>query len=349
MGRGGAPLEGVRVLDFTTVWAGPYGGGLLARLGAEVIMVEMPFKKAEAYSKEGAAETAATHAGLRDFESYSLFCDMLKKSIKVDLKHPGGPDLVRQLVGVSDVVIENFGGPRVMQRFGLSYDALAAINPRIIYCGMPAMGMTGPEKDYVAYGVSIESLSGIVSLQGYEDAETPQKSGINYGDPIAGMSAAAAIITALIQRLRTGRGQLVDLSQREGTASLVTDAVMDWSMNRRPPIRHGNHHPWMCPHNLYRATGDDEWLVIACRDDADWERLVGAMGSPGLLVDPRFASVSERKRNEPELDALIAAWVVARDARDLERQLQAAGVTVATSCTQAGLIARALVDTGART
>lgn len=326
---GRAPLAGIRVLDFTTVWAGPFGGGLLARLGAEVIMVEMPFKKAEAYSKEGAAETAAAHAGLRDFESYSLFCDMLKKSIKVDLKNPEGPALVRQLVGVSDVVIENFGGPGVMRRFGLGYDDLSVINPRIVYCGMPAMGMTGPEKDYVAFGVSIESLSGIVSLQGYEDADTPQKSGINYGDPIAGMSAAASVITALIQRQRTGKGQLVDLSQREGAASLIGDAVMDWWMNRRLPTRHGNHHPWMCPHNLYRAAGDDEWFVISCRDDTDWVRLAGEMRMPALLEDERFATVIDRKRNEAALDAVIAGWVLPQDARDLERQLQTVGIPAA--------------------
>jgi benzylsuccinate CoA-transferase BbsF subunit len=323
------PLEGIRVLDFTTVWAGPYGGGLLARLGAEVIMVEMPFRKAEAFSKPGAESTAAAFAGLRDFETYSLFCDMGKKSICVNLKHTGGPALVRQLAGVSDVVIENFGGPRVMQKFGLGYDDLAAINPRIIYCGMPAMGMTGPEKDYVAFGVSIEQLSGIVSLQGYEGSEAPQKSGINYGDPIAGMTACGAIVTALIQRERTGRGQLIDLSQREAAASLIGEAVLDWSMNRRPPSRHGNRHPLMAPHNLYRTAGDDEWLMIACRDDADWLRLVDAIGDPGLASDARFATMLDRRRNEPDLDRAIGARTATRDAAELERRLQAAAVPAA--------------------
>lgn len=320
-----APLEGIRVLDFTTVWAGPYGGGLLARLGAEVILVETPFKKAELLSSAD-ADRSHSHWGLRDFETYSFFCDLEKKSIMVNLKDPRGAGLVRELAAVSDVVIENYGGPGVMQKFGLGYEDLAGVNPRIIYCGMPAMGMTGPEKDYVAFGVSIEQLAGFVALQGYEDSDTPQKSGINYGDPIAGMTACGAIVTALIQRERTGRGQLVDLSQREAAASVIADSVMDYVMNARPPRRYGNHHPWMAPHNVYRAAGDDAWAVIACRDDGDWRRLTEAIGHPELGDDARFATVLARKHNEAELDSLIGEWVAARTPLEVQSVLQAAGV-----------------------
>ncbi len=323
------PLDGIRVLDFTTVWAGPYGGGLLARLGAEVILVETPFKKADLFSAPDADRSAKVHAGLRDFESYSLYCDLNKKSIMVNLKDPRGQELVRQLVPVTDVVIENYGGPGVMQRFGLGYEDLAEINPQIIYCGMPAMGMTGPEKDYVAFGVSIEQLAGIVALQGYEDSDSPQKSGINYGDPIAGMTAAGSVITALIQREKTGRGQLVDISQREGAAGLIGEVVMDYAMNGRPPKRYGNHHPWMAPHNVYRAQGDDAWAVIACRDDADWRRLAEAMERPELASDPRFATQLARKQNEAELDRIVGEWVAPQAPLAVQERLQASGVPAA--------------------
>jgi benzylsuccinate CoA-transferase BbsF subunit len=190
---------------------------------------------------------------------------------------------------------------------------------------MPAMGMTGPEKDYVGYGVTIEQLAGLVSITGYL-GDVPMKSGINYGDPIAGIAAAGYLMAALSYRQRTGKGQLVDISQREATACLIGDVIMDYSMNKRIQTPIGNRHSSMVPHGCYRCQGEDMWVTIAVGSDAEWQALCQVMGKPELARDERFADVLSRHRNQDELDVIIEEWTKEHDHYEVMHSLQEVGV-----------------------
>jgi len=190
---------------------------------------------------------------------------------------------------------------------------------------MPGHGKTGPEKDYVAYGSNVEQLSGLVSLSGYEGGE-PMKTGFSYGDPIAGTALVAAVAMAIRQRQRTGEGTYVEIAQRENLTAFVGEYVVDYSMNRqaRPPI--GNRHPHVAPHNRYRSAGDDNWIAIACDDDAQFAALCDVIGRPDLAADGRFATNAARKANEDALDAIIGGWTATLGHYEAMFILQRAGV-----------------------
>lgn len=320
------PLDGIRVLDLTTVWSGPLAGRVLAELGADVILIEPLTGKGTGSTAQGAS-AGFTTPGDYTRDVYQILFHRNKRSLAVNLKTSGGQEVFRALAAKSDVVLENFGGPRVMQKFGFGYDGLREINPGIIYVGMPAHGMTGPNANHTGYGLSLEQLAGYPAMTGYEGDESVHKSGINYTDPVAGLHAAGAILAALIYRRRTGRGQLIDMSQRESGIAFIGEAILDWSMNHRDPVRRGNHDAAMCPHNVFRCTaGDDPWVFIGCRDDRDWQALCTVMARPELASDPRFETVIARRRNEQALDAEIERWTSRHAPREIEAQLQAAGV-----------------------
>lgn len=321
-----APLEGTRVLDLTTVWSGPLAGRVLAELGADVILVE-PLAGKGTGSTAQSTSAGFTTPGEYDRDIYQILFHRNKRSIAVNLKSEGGQGVFRALATKSDVVMENYGGPRVMRKFGLGYDDLRELNPGIIYVGMPAHGMTGPKANHTGYGLSLEQLAGYPAMTGYEGDDSVTKSGINYTDPVAALHAVGAVLAALFYRRRTGRGQLVDLSQRESGIAFIGEAILDWSMNRREPVRRGNHDAAMCPHNVYRCTdGEDPWVFIGCRDDRDWLALCTAMGRDDLAADPRFATIVERRRNEQALDSEIEAWTLHHAPREVEALLQGVGV-----------------------
>jgi crotonobetainyl-CoA:carnitine CoA-transferase CaiB-like acyl-CoA transferase len=212
-----------------------------------------------------------------------------------------------------------------MDNLGLGYEAVRAANPRIIYVSMPGHGKTGPDKDHVAYGTNIEQLSGLVSLSGYEGGE-PMKTGISYGDPMAGTALVAAVAMAVRRRNRTGEGGYVEIAQREALTAMVGEHVLDYSMNGqlRPPL--GNRHPFLAPHNRYRCAGEDSWITIACEDDAQFAALSGVIGRPELAEDARFADNATRKANEDELDAAIESWTERWGHYEAMHMLQRAGV-----------------------
>jgi benzylsuccinate CoA-transferase BbsF subunit len=299
----------------------------MAELGADVILVETPIVKNVGASSANADATAFQAPGDYTRDVYGILCHWNKRSIVIDLRTEGGQDLFRRLATKSDVVLENYGGPRVMTKFGLNYERLREASPAVIYLGMPAHGMTGPRANHTGYGLSLEQLAGYPAMTGYEGDESVEKSGINYTDPVAAVHAAAAILLALIYRKRTGRGQLIDLSQRESGINLIGETILDWAMNRRAPERFGDHDPAMSPHNVYRCTGgDDPWVFIACRNDAEWAALAREMGQPALAEDSRFVSIVDRKRNEGALDALIGGWTADQAPKAVEARLQAIGV-----------------------
>ena len=315
------PLHGVRVLDLTMAWAGPYATRLLADMGAEVIKVEAVNNWDLIRSFTGQRPTVER---VWDKSPYFNHLNRNKYGCVLDLSNPKGRELFLRLVAISDVVIENFRA-EVMENLGLTYDVLAEANPEIIAVSMPGHGKSGPERDFIAYGTNVEQLSGLCHLTGYADGP-PQKTGISYGDPMAGIAAAAAVAMALWDRRRTGRGQYIEIAQRENLINVIGEQVVGYSMTGREPPRRGNRHSSMAPHGCYPCRGDDQWLTIACEDDAQFTALCTAMGRPELAADVRFADVVSRYRNQDALDELISEWTRERAKEAAAEALQAAGV-----------------------
>lgn len=315
------PLEGVRVLDLTMVWAGPYATRLLGDMGAEVIKVEsarfwdmlrslhyLPPETERVWNK-----SAYFNHNNRD-----------KLALSLDLSDPRGRDLLLRLVAQCDVVIENYRAD-VLERLRLAYETLRAAKPDIILVSMPGHGKSGPEQAYIAYGTNVEQLAGLVSLTGYVDGP-PQKSGISYGDPIAGIAAAGAVALALRHRRRTGEGQYVELAQREALSALIGEQIVGYSISGSLPPRSGNRHPRHAPHGVYCCAGEDAWLTLACTTDAEFRALCALIGRPGLADDARYATEPARHTNQEDLEEPITTWTSAREHYAAMAELQAAGV-----------------------
>jgi crotonobetainyl-CoA:carnitine CoA-transferase CaiB-like acyl-CoA transferase len=317
------PLSGIRILDLTMAWAGPYASRLLGDMGAEVIKIE----SAKNWDVIRALHLLGGDTA-RGYNKSSFFnhTNRNKLGCTLDLSHPRGRELFLKLVARSDAVIENYRAD-VMDALGLSYDVLRQARPDIILVSMPAHGKDGPEAGYIAYGSHVEQLAGLVSLTGYPD-RGPHKSGISYGDPVAGISAAAALCAALLYRRRTGRGRWVEVAQRESMANLIGEFFVGFSMNGRQPPLLGNRHRSMAPHGCYPCAGPPEagWLAIAVGSDAEFAALCRVMGRPELAADPRFADVVSRYRHQDELDEAISAWTREETPQEAALALQNAGV-----------------------
>jgi len=328
------PLDGLRVIDLTMVWAGPFGTRMMGDYGAEVIKVEAP-KQWDMLRSLGLIPRDVPR--WYNQSAYFNHNNRDKYSLALDLSDPRGKDVLLRLCAMSDVIVENFRTD-VMDNLGLSYDAVRAVNPRIIYVSMPGHGKTGPEKDYVAYGTNVEQLAGLVSLTGYEGDE-PMKTGFSYGDPMAGTALVGAVAAALRQRRLTGEGCYLEMAQRENLTMFVGEYLVDFSMNQtpRPPI--GNRHPVFAPHNRYRCAGDDRWVTIACETPAQFASLCAAIGQPELANDPRFASNEQRKAHEDALDAVIEAWTSVRGHYEVMYLLQRRGVPAGAVLTTPELLA----------
>ena len=318
---GRAPLAGIRIADFTWVWAGPHCTLQLAHLGAEVIRVETatrvcvtrmlpPFPK---------FQPGPNRSGY--FNQYNQG----KKSVALDLKRPEGLEVAKRLCAASDVVVENFAAG-VMDRMGLGYEVLRPLRPDLIMIALSGYGATGPDCHKVSYGPAQVPLSGFSSVTGYR-GHPPMHIGISYGDPTGGLHGAVAVLAALLHRAKTGRGQYIDLSQWETTMALLPEALLAQTMNGAPPERDGNRDPHMAPHGAFRAAGDDDrWVALAVEDDAQWARLASLLGDAALAGDRRFATLAARKANEDALEALVAGWVSQRSPEDAVEALQAAGI-----------------------
>ncbi len=328
------PLDGIRVVDLTMVWAGPFGARMLGDYGAEVIKVESP-RQWDLLRSLGLIPR--TEARWYNKSAYFNHNNRDKYALALDLNDPRGKDVLLQLCAVSDILVENFRTD-VMDNLGLTYEAVRAVNPRIIYISMPGHGKTGPEKDYVAYGSNVEQLAGLVSLSGYESDE-PMKTGFSYGDPMAGTALVGAVATAMRQRSLTGEGMYLELAQRENLTMFVGEYLVDYSMNRqaRPPI--GNRHPTFAPHNRYQCAGEDRWVTIACETGAQFAALCAVIGQPQLAADPRFATNAGRKANEAELDTFIETWTRTRGHYEVMHLLQRAGVPTGAVLTTPELLA----------
>ncbi|HUN57151.1 MAG TPA: CoA transferase [Candidatus Binataceae bacterium] len=316
------PLDGIRVLNFSWVWAGPFCTMQLAHLGAEVIKIESRERldigrRLPIYPKG--------MEGNLDRCGYYNQWHQGKKSVQLNFAHPEALAIARELAATADVVVDNFA-TGVMDDFGLGHDELRRLKPDLIVASITGYGHTGPQKDYMGYGPAIVMISGLASLTGYQGGP-PREVGISLGDPNGGIHAAFAICASLLARRRTGcSGQSIDLSLWEAMAALLPEGWMEFAMNRTQPPRIGNRDPLMAPHDCYRCAGEDEWVSIACRTDHEFAELCRIIGRPELATADGYRSAGARKAREDELDAIISAWTATRSKFEITAILQEAKI-----------------------
>jgi len=327
------PLEGIRVADFTWVWAGPFCTLQLAHLGAEVIRIETATRPCvtRLLPPWPDGKPGLNRSGY--FNQYNQG----KHSLSLNLREPKALEIARQLIAKSDIVAENFSGG-VMDRLGLGYDAVRQLKPDVIMISLSGYGTTGPEKEYISYGPAQVPMSGMSSLTGYKGWR-PMHVGISYGDPNGGLHGAFAVLCALMYRARTGKGQYIDLSQWETSTAMVAEGLLDYSMNGTQPERDGNRDPYLSPHGVFRSAGEDCWVSLAVRDDDEWQRLCTVINQPVLANDPRFATLAARKQNEDELESLVTAWTSTCSPEEATVQLQAVGIPAAPAMSNKDLAA----------
>lgn len=318
-------LEGVRVLDFTQIWSGPYCTLLMAMYGAEVIKVESV--KRPDRTRLFSVLLARRYEGSDTSPLYNTL-NLNKLDITLNLAHPKAANLAREIAKISDVVVENFR-PGVMARLGLDYETLRATNPKLIYLSSSSRGSTGPEWDYGGLAYMFAALGGVSYITGYADGLPSKTSGRT--DLLVGMTSVFAILSALIYRTETGKGQYIDLSSSEAMTALIGDVFMDYAMNGRNQMRQGNRDAAMAPHNCYRCVGEDKWISIAVSSDREWQALCDAMKNPDLAGDERFSGAYARKENEIELDRIIGEWTAKLTPSQAMEILQNAGVAAAPS------------------
>ena len=316
----GALMEGIRVADFCWLIAGPSATRMLADYGADVIKIESRSRM----DTIRAVGVQPGEPGSIDTNGVFNDCNTSKRSVTLNLSHPRGIELARELVRRSDVVTNNFTGDR-MDRWGLGYDDLRKINPRVIMLTMPALGATGPFRRYGSYGNGLIAYSGLNQNMG-QAGEPPLGMAALYSDFSAPYAAVAAIAAALYHRERTGEGQFIELAQAEATMNLLGTDILEFTANGALPPRLGNRSRDDVPHGAYPCAGEDRWCALAVRTDDEWRALARVIGGTRLAEDGRLARRDGRRAHEDEIDALITAWTGGQDAPAAARQLQQAGV-----------------------
>ena len=315
------PLAGIRVLDFSWVWQGPYCTLQLSHLGAEVIRIES-VRRLDI--NRVIPPFADRQSGRNRAGSFNQW-NQGKRSIRLNLEIPEAVEIAKSMVTHCDLVVENFA-PGVITRMGLGYDVLRELKSDIIMLSLSGYGQTGPYARFVSYGSLLGAQSGLFSVSGYESGE-PSETGVTYGDPNSGAMGTFAAIAALIHRRRTGEGQHIDISLWEALETLLPEAWLEYAMNGREPEVTANRDRWMAPHNCYKTSGDAEhWVTIAIGSEPEWRALCEAMGQPSLAADPLFLTAALRKENEDELDAVITRWTIRRDRWEIAEMMQRAGV-----------------------
>jgi crotonobetainyl-CoA:carnitine CoA-transferase CaiB-like acyl-CoA transferase len=320
------PLAGIRVLDMGQFWAAPNAGRAWADAGAEVIKVEslhrpdpLRIQARGIYPDHEASDDPWNRSGMVNERNRN------KLGIAIDLQHERGNELFLELVKISDAVSQNYS-LGVLPRLGLGYDALSAVNPRIILLSIMSQGLAGPESSYVSYGPNLEQLGGISYLSGYSD-DPDSSVGFALPDPLGGAVAAFALMAALRQREETDAGMHIDLSQREAATLVIGDAVVEQSLTGQEPPRTGNHERGRMPSQCYPCASDDQWIAISIGSDRQWAALCTAMDRPEAGSDERFATIVARSRHRDEVDELIGEWTAQHDKQELMVDLQSHGVT----------------------
>jgi len=319
------PLDGVRVADFSWVIAGPYATMWLAVMGAEVVRIETNQhidvnRRGQPFAGGIAGEN---RSGLWNSLNFA------KLSCNLNLAKPKAADLARQLVSISDVVVENFAYGQ-MARFGLGYAELRKLKPDLILVSSSGVGRTGPERGYVSYNEQLVAYSGLASLTG-NIGGAPTNVGGFWADHLSATALAFAILAALRHRTRTGEGQDIDISMTEAVMSQLPQGLMDYAMNKRVPVPLGNRDAVMVPHGVYHCKGEDKWVAIAVSTEEEWRSLCQAMGDPPWTREKKFADPASRRQNLSELDDNINAWTRERSHYEVMEILQGVGVAAGPS------------------
>jgi crotonobetainyl-CoA:carnitine CoA-transferase CaiB-like acyl-CoA transferase len=328
-----AALAGVKVLDFTWVFAGPMGTRPLADYGATVVHVEsgqrvdalrtnIPFKDGQP-GPERSGGYSHVSAG--------------KLGLMLNLSTPEGRSVALKLAAWADVVVENYS-PKAMRAWGLSYDELRAVNPGLIMVSTCLNGQYGPHAGLAGYGTMGAQISGFGYLAGWPD-RPPAGPFLAYSDYVSAHYISCAVLAALDHRRRTGEGQYIDIGQVEASIHFLAPTVLEYTANGRLAERAGNDSPEHAPHGVYPATGEDRWVAIACANEQEWHGLCAATGHDEWARDPRFATFAARREHREALDAALGAWTAEREVDAIERTLQAAGVPAHRASTSADLFA----------
>jgi crotonobetainyl-CoA:carnitine CoA-transferase CaiB-like acyl-CoA transferase len=327
------PLEGLRVADFSWFGAGPIAGNILSVYGAEVVRVESMAKLDGLRSGQPVAMNAdGTFKPGYNVSGYFNNFNAGKLSIQLNVNLEKGQEIAYRLIEKSDVFLTNFT-PRVIEKWNLRYEQLAAVNPRLIASYAPMQGMWGPHKDFLGFGAVLTPVVGISEMSGFPHRD-PFGVGTNYPDYVINPThTVVAILAALRHRNRTGKGQCIELAQVESVVNVLGTAVADYLATGNVQTRGGNRNPIASPHGAFRCADDetsvgspDRWVAIACRTDDQWRAAATVLGHANAADDLRFASFEARKANEDALEAAINEWTRSWRAEDLAEALQAAGV-----------------------
>ncbi|MGE0679384.1 MAG: CaiB/BaiF CoA transferase family protein [Candidatus Binatia bacterium] len=314
------PLEGVRIADFGWILAVPHATAWLGVMGAEVI-------KIESRQRLDLIRLLGQRPGKPlDINGSGYFNSLNfgKKSLTLDLGHPKGVELAKELIRRSDVVTENFTVGN-MAKWSLGYEDLRKLKPDIIMLSGTPLGQYGSESHCVGWGPHTQAYAGMCHLTGYPDGPPSGLGGV-WPDFMIGVVMAYAVMSALHYRRRTGKGQYIDLAMAEVVMSMLPEGFADHNMNGRDRSKRGNRDDIMVPHNVYRCAGDDQWAAIAVNNEAEWQALCKTLGHTEWLSDSRFKDQPSRKSNEATLDALLETWTLQRSPIDIMHILQAAGV-----------------------
>jgi benzylsuccinate CoA-transferase BbsF subunit len=313
-------LEGIKVADFSWVMVGPMAIRYLADYGATVIHVESGsypdlLRTTPPYKNGDVGIDRAGYFGQYNVNKYSL---------ALDLRHAQGREIAQRLVTWADVVAESFT-PGTMEKWGLGYEDISKVNPQVIMLRTSMQGQTGPHRSLPGTGVNLVGLSGFTHLCGWSDREPNPPYG-PYTDSVAARYCAALLIAALDYRRRTGKGQLLDVSQYEAGVSFIAPLILDYFVNHRVAGREGNYSSRAVPHNAYRCRGEDRWCTIAVFTDEEWQAFCSTIGNPSWTKEARFATFLKRKENEAELDRRVEEWTIQHTAEEVTAAMQKAGV-----------------------
>lgn len=313
------PLKGIRIADFGQIIAVPYTAQMLAWLGAEVVLIETEQRlTTRIWPPFAEAEPGVNRSGGFNLVNTS------KMSCTLNLRDPEGVDLAKQIIAVSDVVMENYSSG-TMDRMGLGYDDVRPLRPDVVYLSLGAFGRTGPMKDLVGFHSVINLFSGLASVTGHKGSH-PRIMGGLFPDAFSGCYCILAMLEALYHRANTGEGQHIEVAMTEVLATLLPEAVMEYTLDGAEPERVGNRHQYKVPHNVFRCQGQEKWVAISVESDAQFQALAQVAGIPGWADDHRFANAEARLKHQDELEPLIQEWTMGLQVEDVVQILQLSGV-----------------------
>ena len=318
-------LAGLKVLDLSRILAGPYATQLFADLGADVVKVENP-DGGDDTRRWGPPFTSKADGGRGDAAYFSA-CNRNKRSITVDFASKAGADLIRDLAKTADIIVENFR-PGGLQKYGLDYASIAAINPGIIYCSITGFGQTGPYANRPGYDFLIQGMGGLMSITGQPDGSPgagPVKVGVAVCDLFTGLFTANAALAALAYRNRTGKGQHIDCALLDSQVAMLANQSANWLNAEFCPTRMGNHHPSVVPYTVYKAA--DGFVIVACGNDKQFIRLTAALGVPEMADDAAFMTNEGRIENRERLDTELGKAIATFDRETVIATLEKAGVS----------------------